>query len=528
VLLLVALVLRLVIAWMPVPLLISKTIPDDAYYYFVVARNVASGQGLSFDGRNPTNGFHPLWLLPLIAFYALFPESEHLPIHLALTLAAFLDLGTAWMAFLTLRHLTGDSRLGLVASLLYLFSPIIAFHTVSGLETVLSTFLFASCCFYYLTRIAPCERISVAQAALFGLLGGLMGLARTDHLVIWAVFLSHWLWQEMRAHRHVVGAHIYVPLLVAFLVGMAVLSPWFLWNLHTFGTVMQSSGVATPYVARQHFFILNREHFPNPVINFLSVTVYLLSKMVQAILAYSWPELFIVVAAVLLGVSLKEKSLLVPLAGATLMLGVHLFWRWFVRGWYYVPWAYSFILVAASLFHGIITKWQRGEMPLRLSRVRAHRGVLLHSSVPLLILVGLLVQGGIAWQQGLYPWQDDMYRGALWLSEHLPPSVKIGSFNAGIIAYYAPQEVVNLDGVVNWDALKAIMWNDLASYIRGEGIDYVLEWRAAVEFINRPFFGCELDDFLVEEMTMPRRFNDVMVLYKVRSDVPRIGKGCCF
>ena len=36
---------------------------DDAFYYFGIARNVAHGHGSTFDGINPTNGYHPLWML---------------------------------------------------------------------------------------------------------------------------------------------------------------------------------------------------------------------------------------------------------------------------------------------------------------------------------------------------------------------------------------------------------------------------------------------------------------------------------
>jgi hypothetical protein len=47
-----------------VPLLIGS-FNDDAYYYFEIARNLAAGRGSTFDGIEPTNGYHPLWLLLL-------------------------------------------------------------------------------------------------------------------------------------------------------------------------------------------------------------------------------------------------------------------------------------------------------------------------------------------------------------------------------------------------------------------------------------------------------------------------------
>ncbi len=44
---------------------------DDFYYYARIARNTLAGEFLSFDGRTPTNGFHPLWLLTLLALGAI-------------------------------------------------------------------------------------------------------------------------------------------------------------------------------------------------------------------------------------------------------------------------------------------------------------------------------------------------------------------------------------------------------------------------------------------------------------------------
>ena len=44
----------------------TAIIQDDAFYYFTIARNVALGEGPTFDGVAPTNGFHPLWLLFLV------------------------------------------------------------------------------------------------------------------------------------------------------------------------------------------------------------------------------------------------------------------------------------------------------------------------------------------------------------------------------------------------------------------------------------------------------------------------------
>lgn len=46
---------------------------DDAFYYFGIARSLASGAGSTFNGLDATNGYHPLWqmiLVPVFTFAA--------------------------------------------------------------------------------------------------------------------------------------------------------------------------------------------------------------------------------------------------------------------------------------------------------------------------------------------------------------------------------------------------------------------------------------------------------------------------
>ena len=50
--------------WLWEPAYLTLTV-DDSYYYLQIARHLAAGDGFTFDGLNPTNGFHPLWLLLL-------------------------------------------------------------------------------------------------------------------------------------------------------------------------------------------------------------------------------------------------------------------------------------------------------------------------------------------------------------------------------------------------------------------------------------------------------------------------------
>ncbi|RME22092.1 MAG: hypothetical protein D6798_16635, partial [Deltaproteobacteria bacterium] len=43
---------------------------DDSFYYLEIARNIAAGRGSTFDGLQPTNGYHPLWMAICVKLFA--------------------------------------------------------------------------------------------------------------------------------------------------------------------------------------------------------------------------------------------------------------------------------------------------------------------------------------------------------------------------------------------------------------------------------------------------------------------------
>ena len=57
------LVLGLIVASAPLPILLDRIVKDDAFYYFNTARIFATTGFSSFDGIHHTNGYQPLWFL---------------------------------------------------------------------------------------------------------------------------------------------------------------------------------------------------------------------------------------------------------------------------------------------------------------------------------------------------------------------------------------------------------------------------------------------------------------------------------
>ena len=90
------------LAWLPIELTIDKFLYEDLYYYLKIARNIVHGHGATFDGFEPTNGFHPLWMAVSVAIEALF--SRDLAVHVLLSVSATLHVLQGYLLFRIVRN----------------------------------------------------------------------------------------------------------------------------------------------------------------------------------------------------------------------------------------------------------------------------------------------------------------------------------------------------------------------------------------------------------------------------------------
>ena len=72
---------------------------DDAYYYFKVAQNISEGYGSTFDQINPTNGYHPLWMLICIPIFSLARFDLILPLRVLLLVMSGLSAATGILLY---------------------------------------------------------------------------------------------------------------------------------------------------------------------------------------------------------------------------------------------------------------------------------------------------------------------------------------------------------------------------------------------------------------------------------------------
>jgi hypothetical protein len=108
---------------------------DDAYYYFKVAQNITEGHGSSFDGINPTNGYHPLWMAICIPIFSLARFDLILPLRILLVVMAAISAATSVLLFRLLRKIIPEPVAMLAASYWGLSTLIHNIIIQPGMET---------------------------------------------------------------------------------------------------------------------------------------------------------------------------------------------------------------------------------------------------------------------------------------------------------------------------------------------------------------------------------------------------------
>ncbi|MCB9136149.1 MAG: hypothetical protein H6636_12030 [Anaerolineales bacterium] len=244
----IILLLHLPVLFAPDSYLLSSWFnTDDAFYYFVTARNVATGHGFTFDGIAHTNGFHPLWMFILIPIFAI-PDLI-LPLRLLAALLILLNLGTALLLYrLTRRHFSPG-----VAFLTALtFSLLRIIHTETtkgGVEAGLNVFLIT----LLLNRLADTDLRNLRGVLLTSVVASLTFLARLDN-IFFAGFGGMWL---LLKQWHIPGPQTsevwyrtlpkslrsnFGSLVAYFLPFMLVVVAYMTWNQIGFGTLTPVSG----------------------------------------------------------------------------------------------------------------------------------------------------------------------------------------------------------------------------------------------------------------------------------------------
>lgn len=474
---------RLAIVWLGLPE--TRLISDDAYYYFVTARNIAAGAGPTFDGLWITNGFHPLWLLAVIPAFWLVPGDLWWPVRSALSMTVVCDLASGFLLHDLVRRHRSPTIAAAAAAAWFLLPPT-ALLGLQGLEASLSTLLLL----FLLRNLdgsASQSRVSTRSAAMTGVWLGLAGLARTDNLATagLAVIVCSVLQGADRGARAT-----WLRLAVHGSAAALVTAPWFAWNLHHFGSLVQVSGQVKLRVHELFGGLPWGWGDPGSaaltVLHMLFPTMLVSSKYLCGEQfdggSFALPVGLASQALVLLLFALVARRRwgsgtwraavfifpLVVLLTHTVLFGA--VWRSYATWYAHGCFALLIVLIAGSFGPGASPAPVSRRWPERMAGVAV--GLLLLVQVAQYPLFLTRIQLGARGPEKQFRAPLDRLRA------DLPGRARIGAFDAGALAYVAGQyegfTVINLDGLVNNEIYRAYREDRYADWVMAN-VDVVVQ-----------------------------------------------------
>jgi len=443
----------------PLPAVVNGLL-DDSFYYLQVARHVARGLGSSFDGVEPTNGYHPLWMWLLVPVQAVTRGAPEASVRAALLLSGLLGLLSLWMLQRLLR-----ARVGVWAAVtgLLLFAwPRIFGLTTNLLESGLVLLLLLAVAWaLYLGGTMPrvpdrsdtVPRVpdrgdtlprtrAWVLVVLHGALLGAACLARLDTvflsvafgvLGLHAAWMRRFPWDDdaapVRSRADALAATAGV-----LAVAVAMVVPYLGWNLAQFGHLQPVSGFV-------------KSTFPHPRPHWAYLWMY---KEFTLLLVLG---LVFFVASLRRGASVWLRILgLFGLAAALHMAWTVLFMGWGVDRWYFVllvpvgllgiPWLVEEAMARLPGLGRLPAPAKGGRFPWTARRVARVA----------------LVAGGIVAAIGVQAVSYRLRAGrhldatrevALWARDKLPADAVFGMSDAGVFAFFSGRVTVNLDGLIN-------------------------------------------------------------------------------
>ena len=469
-------------------------VADDGFYYLQVARHLAATGHSTFDGLNPTNGYHPGWMLLMTGLARLLPDRVAL-FKASLGLEFGFQLATGLMLVPVLRRFSGPFWAWVVAAA-WLLNPLPFTLALFGVEAPFAQFAVTVSVWVYLSRIAPFLRPGhefrppASALSVFGLSLAFAFYGRTDQALpaVLAVVLLLGFILKGTSPVFRLASCGRVLLWVGGTFALAVL-PWYLFSYAACGTLSQDSGAMKALWHTRSIPGWNAHTLVTAPLRFLAL--FWLATPFAALLTGSFPGRPAVTGASLLLLLLVAAALWraartlpqtdvsqtssFPLAALTVWLGLAYLLSGFLYG----------ILIDDSQF------WHLAVPSVTLFLLLTGRGTqLAHRRMPpaaqrhLGAALLALALGVCLWHRMQmtppYPWQRDVYASQPRFETLVPASARIGCFDAGIPAYFSPRTIINLDGLINHTAVPYWKAGTLDRYVAAQDIQYIANEPVAV------------------------------------------------
>ena len=442
--------------------LLTRALPDDAFYYLVLSRNFARTGRWTFDGVEPASGFHLLWGYLLAAIYRVAPAID---LHGIVLVAGVIEIVcvtlSAWLVCRTASRLFDrEGRSGAQTGVAVILLSGLALATdLNLMETALA--LLVSAAVIDLLCRSKCQLTSMPIVAAVGL--GMAGvLARSDFgLLPLCLLVAHlFLYRRGDSSRNM--AWLAAAVFGGCLLGGAIVA------LHTHwvsGEWMQASG-------RIKLLWSSRLGFSTAAIRLLLFQFFTLAPneeqhprlLLRAAYAGSWLLLLTLLAGLLAALregGEKPKAL-------ALRRGVAAAFCCSIAAYIFV---YRYGGAAVQIWYVANL-----EMPLALLAGASASWFYERQRVLAMLVAAVACAFGIklGFTERLTS-QAPLYPAALYLAAH-PELRPAGSWNAGILSYFGKGGVTNLDGLVNDRILPYAESGTLAEYVRRRQLHTLIDF----------------------------------------------------
>lgn len=221
----------------PIKYLATSFVIDDALYYLEVARNIISGNGVTYDNHTYTNGFHPLWgAICVFISFIIGTESSSLLRAAMIVQSLFLMIG-----LVCLWKIAKETKMKIfgtvIAMIIMFFSRFDLWHSTME-SSSLMLFLLLLLVFSLRKDLLRSEKIS--ENVFLGVLLAFVFLARLDTIFIVIAFLLVQLFIKKRKLFHLANLK---STIITGTVFTLLAAPYLFANMTFFGSIVPVSGI---------------------------------------------------------------------------------------------------------------------------------------------------------------------------------------------------------------------------------------------------------------------------------------------
>ncbi len=473
-------------------LVMTPWLIDDSFIIMKIARNLAAGNGYSFDGLTQTTGAPPLWTIFIAPNYFFF--SPTLAAKVTIIMSTLFGTMSAMLIFYIALQIS-NRTVAWGAFFFCLFSAPLFFNSMNGMETSIFTFLcLTALSIYYTNSNKPLTTYFIIGALL-----GLANIARADGIFLsFAILLikSIEIFQVQEKKR------TFLQVLTLGL-GISVFTlPLLVWYFQVNGTFAPTNQSGRRYLAWEVFGLSTDPAFLSNYVKYvMRNTVHLF-----ILLSITVGSALIALLAVLWELRQKQQNSFIYLTivyAATYSLVLVAYQGYFpdVHGLRYLNLLSHLLIIIIALFCYHISS----SLPAKIYKLRPRATVI--AVVTLLLFLSMFhyiqMTKQLSWAKGMkiipvYSQEkiDSWWAFLDWVNGNLPPQSKIAAKDHGRLAYFTTTQVVDLAGIIEPELISYLNTGNIDAYLKNRKTAYILlpkhkTYRTVFQAINNTHYKLE-------------------------------------